>query len=502
MTITSHDAEKMTAAKGHEVRDSITDVIHMSPGFRVYYDEVQETPKEERNEPPIGTSSSSAAVGGEQSPSPSPLHKRIYRRWVKFYHQNSFLILVTLAFLLAFAYPPLGAIYVQPQITAKWIAVIFIFLMAGMGLRSEELSKAFQRVYFNSYIQVFNFLVCSGVVYGFSRFMLRVGALPESLADGMTIASTLSVSVNMGIVLTKVVGGDEAAAVFDAAFGNFLGVFVSPALIVMYLGLSANVDLASVTLKLFLRVVLPLMVGQFLRNFVPPAKAFVIRYGKYFRDGQELCLAFIIYTIFCKTFLKGTTASVADVFIMIGCVLFVLVVLMTLAWTTLGLLFSTQPKLRAMGLFGCTHKTVAVGIPLIETIYADSPLVGLYVLPLLIWYTMQLVLGTVAAPYIAAYIVRREGELSAGRGTPPRPDDALEMAESGGSSAIVDEKHDVVAAPSPDETTGSIDSGSPSTPTNEVKDQPVLPGLDDVDGPSETHKDANMESIELGDVTK
>jgi sodium/bile acid cotransporter 7 len=148
--------------------------------------------------------------------------------------------------------------------------VIVIFLLAGMGLRSEELAKAFQRVGFNSYIQFFNFMIVSGAVYGFSRLMLHLGALPESLADGMVICSTLSVSVNMGIVLTKVVGGDEAAAVFDAAFGNFLGVFVSPALILLYLGLSANVDLPSVTLKLFLRVILPLFIGQVLCSFVSP----------------------------------------------------------------------------------------------------------------------------------------------------------------------------------------------------------------------------------------
>jgi sodium/bile acid cotransporter 7 len=105
--------------------------------------------------------------------------------------------------------------------------------MAGMGIKTDEFAKALQRVYFNAYVQIFDFVVCSAVVYGFSRFMLHVNALPRSLADGMTITSTLSVSVNMGIVLTKLVGGDEAAAVFDAAFGNFLGVFVSPVLILM-----------------------------------------------------------------------------------------------------------------------------------------------------------------------------------------------------------------------------------------------------------------------------
>jgi sodium/bile acid cotransporter 7 len=341
--------------------------------------------------------------------------KRLLHKAGRIYHQNSFLILVTCAILLDYAYPPLGAIYVAPQITATWIAVIFIFILAGMGIHTEEFSKALQRVYFNTFIQVFNFMVVSGIVYGFTRFMLHVKALPESLADGMTITSTLSVSVNMGIVLTKLVGGDEAAAVFDAAFGNFLGVFLSPALILMYLGLNAEVDLAQVTLKLFLRVVLPLLVGQLLRNYFPPAKAFVKKYNKFFRQGQEFSLVFIIYTIFCKTFMKGSDAEVGDIFTMIGCVLLVLVFLMGLAWLSMLVLFPNQPKLQSMGLFGCTHKTVAVGIPLISSIYADSPLLGLYVLPLLIWYPTQLVLGTALVPYMSRYVKRKEEELLAQR---------------------------------------------------------------------------------------
>jgi sodium/bile acid cotransporter 7 len=36
-------------------------------------------------------------------------------------------VMVVIALLLAKAYPPLGADYLQPQITSTWIAVIFIF---------------------------------------------------------------------------------------------------------------------------------------------------------------------------------------------------------------------------------------------------------------------------------------------------------------------------------------------------------------------------------------
>lgn len=52
---------------------------------------------------------------------------RAWNWFTKFYSANSFLIGVILAILIAYAYPPLGAVYLAPKITASWIAVVFIF---------------------------------------------------------------------------------------------------------------------------------------------------------------------------------------------------------------------------------------------------------------------------------------------------------------------------------------------------------------------------------------
>jgi len=57
-----------------------------------------------------------------------------------------------------------------------------------------------------------------------------------------------------------------------------------------------------------------------------------------------------------------------------------------------------------------------MGVPLINAIYEDNPLVGLYTLPLLIWHPMQLVIGTAIAPRIAEYVKRREEELAQQQG--------------------------------------------------------------------------------------
>lgn len=47
-------------------------------------------------------------------------------------------------------------------------------------------------------------------------------------------------------------------------------------------------------------------------------------------------------------------------------------------------------------------------VPLINAIYEDNPLVGMYTLPLLIWHPMQLVLGTAVAPHVAAYVKTKQ----------------------------------------------------------------------------------------------
>ncbi len=49
------------------------------------------------------------------------------QKFVEFYNAYEILILFVAAIFIARAYPPLGAKYLFPQITAKWIAVVFIF---------------------------------------------------------------------------------------------------------------------------------------------------------------------------------------------------------------------------------------------------------------------------------------------------------------------------------------------------------------------------------------
>ena len=79
---------------------------------------------------------------------------------------------------------------------------------------------------------------------------------------------------------------------------------------------------------------------------------------------------------------------------------------MGLSWLTFGLFFKDQPDLRVMAFFGCHHKTVAMGLPLIKAIYEDNPKLGLYCLPLLMWHPMQLFIGTSLTPKFKVWVAK------------------------------------------------------------------------------------------------
>ena len=83
---------------------------------------------------------------------------------------------------------------------------------------------------------------------------------------------------------------------------------------------------------------------------------------------------------------------------------------MVLAWATFFLLYRDCPTLRVFALFGCTHKTIAMGIPLITALYENSEKLALYTLPILIWHPTQLILGSLLAPRLEKWVekVRRQ----------------------------------------------------------------------------------------------
>lgn len=376
---------------------------------------------------PMGDSEEDEIAKGQlqnkdTTPNPPPsMAQRAWRLLSSFYQQNEFLILVVTVIGLARLYPPLGAIYLYPHITSTWIAICFIFLLSGITLPSAELAQVFTAWKLHLFVQSFSFGLDSVLLFGVSRLLLHWGLVHATLADGMILVGTLPMTINSAYVLTKCANGDEAAALFNSILGNMLGIFVSPVLLFLYSRVgTGSVDVGAVFLKLALRVVLPTAVGQVLQK-TTPILDWIQEYKPYVKKLHQFAMVYVVYTIFCRTFLEDNSDedgnTVSDIFRMIVCQFLLLVFLMVLAWYSLAW---ATPRQRVFGVFGCTHKTMAIGILLVDAVVetggsssaGDGAITnpGLYALPLLVYHPMQLVLGTIVAPRLAQYVEKHECE--------------------------------------------------------------------------------------------
>lgn len=216
-----------------------------------------------------------------------------------------------------------------------------------------------------------------------------------------------------------------------------MGVFLSPALILGYLGTIGYVDIGQVYTKLSLIVVVPLILGQLLQRLCEPVREFYFQHKRRFKKSAEWALVFIIFTIFSGRFYSGTKGSLSQVFIMIFCQFCLLTGFMGTMWLCLKYLYPDQPKLRVTGTFIAVQKTstwkescpgstpvhslhvsltpsplaVALGVPLITSIYGSNPNLATYTLPILVWHPMQLVVGSLVVPKMIRFLERENDRL-------------------------------------------------------------------------------------------
>jgi sodium/bile acid cotransporter 7 len=411
MSIMNTDASQndSSAVSEHDQHQSGALSCEVTSDAPVASESVDDTNEEAKQVSFEGGHESSSDIKGksiavEETPPILSMGKRVCRCLTSFYWTNQFPVHIVLSIGLAKAYPPLGAKYLQPDITATWIAVMIIFVLAGMGLRTEELSRAFQRVYFNTFVQVFNFGLVSLVVFGASRALTAAQIMSEELADGMVITACMPTAINIVIVLSAATGADEAAAIFNSTFGNIIGIFLSPVLILAYLGAAGDISLGTVFYKLTLRVVVPLIFGQIVQKASTLVREYYASHKNLFKKIQESCLVFVVYTVFCKTFEDDVGAGIGDILLMVLFQFLLMTALMVLAWFSLELLFRDEPELRVMGFMGSIMKTVSLGVPMINSIYGGNPNEGLYTLPLLVWHPMQLVLSSMMVPRLSRFI--------------------------------------------------------------------------------------------------
>lgn len=294
----------------------------------------------------------------------------------------------------------------KPEITVSYIAVAAIFFNSGLSLKTEELTSALVHLKLHLFIQTFTLAFFPATIWLFLQ-LLSVTSINEWLLKGLQTVGCMPPPVSSAVILTKAVGGNEAAAIFNSAFGSFLGIVVTPLLLLLFLGSSSSVPFTSIFSQLFMTVVVPLIIGQIVRRFI---KDWLERKKPPFGAVSSSVLLMIIYTTFCDTF--SNPHINLDKFSLV-LILFI-IVSVQLSFMLLTFIFSTRnnsgftPADTVAIIFCSTHKSLTLGIPMLKIVFAGHEHLSLISVPLLIYHPAQILLGSVLVPTIKSWMVSRQ----------------------------------------------------------------------------------------------
>lgn len=316
-----------------------------------------------------------------------------------------FLIGIVVVILSAKLNPSIGAKggLLKPEYTVKYIAVSFIFFNSGLSLRSEDLTRAITRVRLHAFIQGFTLLFVPAFVYMLTS-ALKYTSMNHWLVQGLRVVGCMPPPVSSAVILTKAVGGNEAAAIFNSAFGSFLGIVVTPLLLYAVIGSTSTVPFTTVFIQLSITVVVPLVVGQCLRTCV---KDWMERNKPPFGTLSSCTLLLIIYTTFCDTFLRSTIGIHGSSLVIMALIILLLqLVLITMTFylsQTPSLEFSPSDRVAIM--FCSTHKSLTLGIPMLKIIFSGYSNLSVISIPLLMYHPTQILLGGILVPVVRQWML-------------------------------------------------------------------------------------------------
>lgn len=310
---------------------------------------------------------------------------------------NWFLVAYIAVIALAWLWPDLGRsgglIHLD---AAKQACIAGIFLCAGMVLPLRRLGEAAGAWRQHLAVQATSFVTAPLLALGLAWIGARCG-LPPAAQAGLIILGCLPTTIGSCVAITGLAGGSQGIALVNSVVGNLLGVVATPLLVLWLTGHTSAAPIVAVIGQLFLLAVLPVLVGQLVR--VPLAHAIDAWRGRIGVASGCLLLA-IILSIFSDLAQRGLGSGAAGVLVAV-----VVLHLLILAGGALAARWASaaMPDRIAIAITA-SHKTAAMGIPLIGLMYADAPDLPLLILPVALYHAVQQLVGAGSASWLRSRV--------------------------------------------------------------------------------------------------
>ena len=306
--------------------------------------------------------------------------------------KHAFTLWLVAAVLLAvyFPEPASNGGFLRAQWTAQF-GVALIFLLQGLSLPTRSLAAGYKPKRLHVFVLSWNYLWFP-LVTGLLLVPLSWLLTPE-LCVGFWLLAILPTTVASAIAFSSLAGGDTSNAIFSTIFSNLLAVLVVPTIAVAYLAseTAIEISLTGIFVSLAQLLVLPLIVGQVIRQFVRALAERIAGSAKLVSSG---IIIFIVHAAFAQSVSSGLLDELSLALclgVAVGIVTVLLVTSVLIWWS--GSWLRLQRAQRITAFFCASQKSLASGLPLASSILLAAPGVvdpAMVLIPLICFHPVQM----------------------------------------------------------------------------------------------------------------
>lgn len=325
--------------------------------------------------------------------------------------ENFILVCLCVAILVAFSYPVPGSRAADIQ-SGNWKVIevinnIMVFFISGLTLKIEELKHVFK----NKYMVIYG-LVSINLLTTLVAFIMIFLPFPTSdFSIGLAIFSTVPTTLGVGVALTQLSKGDSTLSLFLTISSNMLGIVTIPFLLDIYLSSFGNVQLDPlyIAYKLSITVLLPSLVGIWVRRFIPGVKDLTKTYKSSLSMFSTFNLMMIVWMnlsvsrniIFEQSGLEVFGVLVV-VFVQHSFYLSLQAILLTRILPAIRI---HMPMKQCVSLIiMCSQKSSPVALSVITLVASGAGQRGLLTLPCILGQLTQIFMGSLLTRHFAKWV--------------------------------------------------------------------------------------------------
>ncbi|GHI86376.1 bile acid:sodium symporter family protein [Streptomyces xanthophaeus] len=298
---------------------------------------------------------------------------------------------------------------------ASTAAVALLFFLYGARLSTREALDGFRHWRLHLTVLACTFLLFP--LLGLAARGLVPTLLTPPLYSGLLFLCLVPSTIQSSIAFTSMARGNVPAAICAGSFSSLAGILLTPLLAALLLGGHAGGFSLGSLLKIVLQLLLPFLLGQFLRRWVG---GFLVRHKKVLGRVDRGSILLVVYAAFSAGMAAGVWQQVS--LPRLGALLLVeaalLGVMLLVTWygaKRLG--FDRADRIAVQ--FAGSKKSLAAGLPMASVLFGAQA--SLAVLPLMLFHQMQLM--------VCAVLARRRAEDP----LDDADDDADDVGDAGGA---------------------------------------------------------------------